>query len=41
MAEQGLASGCVVNVVWLSVHAGVMSNAQDRGELYKLGRSLF
>jgi len=31
MAEQGLAPGCAVNVVGLSIHAGVMSNAQDRG----------
>jgi hypothetical protein len=41
MAEQGLAPGCAVNVVGLSIHAGVMSNAQDRGKLEKLCRSLF
>jgi hypothetical protein len=33
MAEQGLASGCAANVAGFSLHAGVMSNAQDRGKL--------
>jgi hypothetical protein len=33
MAEQGLASGCAANVPGFSLHAGVMSNAQDRGKL--------
>ena len=28
MAEQGLASGCAVNLAGFSPHAGVMSNAQ-------------
>ena len=31
MAEQGLAAGCAANVAGFSLHAGVMSNAQDRG----------
>jgi hypothetical protein len=33
MAEQGLASGCTANVVGFSLHAGVMSSAQNRGKL--------
>jgi hypothetical protein len=36
MAEQGLASGCAANVAGFSLHAGVMSNAQDRGKLERL-----
>jgi hypothetical protein len=38
MAEQGLASGCAANVAGFSLHAGVMSNAQDRGKLERLCR---
>jgi hypothetical protein len=38
MAEQGLASGCAANVAVVSLHAGVMSNAQDRGKLERLFR---
>jgi hypothetical protein len=38
MAEQGLAAGCAVNVAGFSLHAGVMSNAQDRGKLERLCR---
>jgi hypothetical protein len=30
MAEQGLAAGCAANVASFSLHAAVMSNAQDR-----------
>jgi hypothetical protein len=33
MAEQWLASGCAANVAGFSLHAGVMSNAQDRCKL--------
>ena len=40
MAEQGLASGCVANVAGFSLHAGVMSNAQDRCKLERLCRCL-
>jgi len=40
MAEQGLASGCAANVAGFSLHAGVMSNAQDRGKLERLCRCL-
>ena len=40
MAEQGLASGCFANVAGFSLHAGVMSNAQDRGKLERLCRCL-
>jgi GR25 family glycosyltransferase involved in LPS biosynthesis len=40
MAEQGLAAGCAVNVAGFSLHAGVMSNAQDRGKLERLCRWL-
>jgi hypothetical protein len=38
MAEQGLAAGCAANVAGFSLHAGVMSNAQDRGKLERLCR---
>jgi len=38
MAEQGLASCCAANVAGFSLHAGVMSNAQDRGKLERLCR---
>ncbi len=38
MAEQGLASGCAANVAGFSLHAGVMSNAQDRRKLERLCR---
>ena len=38
MAEQGLVSGCASNVAGFSLHAGVMSNAQDRGKLERLCR---
>ena len=38
MPEQGLASGCASNVAVFSLHAGVMSNAQDRGKLERLCR---
>ncbi len=38
MAEQGLASGCAANVAGFSLHAGVMSGAQDRGKLERLCR---
>jgi hypothetical protein len=38
MAEQGLASGCAANVAGFSHHAGIMSNAQDRGKLERLCR---
>jgi hypothetical protein len=38
MAEQGLASGCAANVAGFSLHAGVMSSAQDRGKLERLCR---
>ena len=38
VAEQGLASGCAVNLAGFSLHAGVMSNAQDRGKLERLCR---
>jgi hypothetical protein len=38
MAEQGLASGCAANVAGFSLHAGVMSNAQDRCKLERLCR---
>jgi hypothetical protein len=38
MAEQGLASCCAANVAGFSLHAGVMSNAQDRGKLERLYR---
>ena len=41
MAEQGLASGYASNVAGFSLHAGVMSNAQDRRLLEKLCRYLF
>jgi hypothetical protein len=34
----GLASGCAANVAGFSLHAGVMSNAQDRGKLERLCR---
>jgi hypothetical protein len=30
MAEQGLATCCAANVAGFSLHAGVMSNAQER-----------
>ena len=40
MAEQGLASSCAANVAGFSIHAGVMSNAQDRGKLERLFRCL-
>ena len=40
MAEQGLASGCAANVAGLSLHAGVMSSAQDRGKRERLCRCL-
>jgi hypothetical protein len=40
IAEQGLGSGCAANVSGFSLHAGVMSNAQDRGKLEKLCRCL-
>jgi cobyric acid synthase len=39
--EQGLASGCAGNVAGFSLHAGVVSNAQDRGKLERLCRNLF
>ena len=38
MAEQGLVSGCASNVAGFSLHAGVMSNAQDRCKLERLCR---
>jgi hypothetical protein len=38
MAEQGLASGCAVNLAGFSLHAGVISSAQDRGKLERLCR---
>ena len=38
MAEQGLASDYAANVARFSLHAGVMSNAQDRGKLERLCR---
>ena len=38
MPEQGLGSGCAANVAGFSLHAGVMSNAQDRGKLERLCR---
>jgi hypothetical protein len=38
MAEQGLASGCASNVAGFSLHAGVMSSAQDRCKLERLCR---
>jgi hypothetical protein len=38
MVEQGLASGCAANVAGFSLHAGVMSSAQDRGRLERLCR---
>jgi hypothetical protein len=38
MAEQGLASGCAADVAGFSLHAGVMSNAQDRCKLERLCR---
>jgi hypothetical protein len=38
MVEQGLASGCAANVAGFSLHAGVMSNAQDRCKLERLCR---
>jgi hypothetical protein len=38
MAEQGLASGCAANVAGFSLHAGVMSSAQDRCKLERLCR---
>jgi hypothetical protein len=41
MAEQGHASGCIANVAGFSLHAGVMSNAQDRCKLERLSRYLF
>jgi ribosomal protein S27E len=34
----GLASGCAANVAGFSLHAGVMSSAQDRGKLERLCR---
>jgi hypothetical protein len=40
MAEQGLAPCCAVNVAGFSLHAGVMSSAQDRGKLERLCRWL-
>jgi hypothetical protein len=40
MAEQWLASCCAANVAGFSLHAGVMSNAQDRGKLERLCRCL-
>ena len=40
IAEQGLAWGCASNVASFSLHAGVMSNAQDRGKLERLCRCL-
>ncbi len=38
MAERGLASGCAADVAGFSLHAGVMSNAQDRCKLERLCR---
>ena len=38
MPEQGLGSGCAANVAGFSLHAGVMSNAQDRCKLERLCR---
>jgi hypothetical protein len=38
--ELGLASCCAANVAGFSLHAGVMSNAQDRGKLERLCRCL-
>jgi hypothetical protein len=38
MAEQGLAAGCAANVAGFSLHAVVMSSAQDRGKLERLCR---
>jgi hypothetical protein len=40
MAEQGLAAGCASNVAGFSLHAGVMSSAQDRCKLERLCRCL-
>jgi hypothetical protein len=34
--ERGFASGCAANVAGFSLHAGVMSNAQDRCKLERL-----
>jgi hypothetical protein len=41
MAEQGLATGCAANVAGFSLHASVMSSAQDRGKLERLCRCFF
>jgi hypothetical protein len=38
MAEQGLAAGCAAIMAGFSLHAGVMSNAQDRCKLERLCR---
>jgi hypothetical protein len=38
MAEQELAVGCTANVAGFSLHAGVVSRAQDRGKLERLCR---
>jgi hypothetical protein len=40
MAEQVLGPGCAANVAGFSLHAGVMSNAQDRSKLERLCRYL-
>jgi hypothetical protein len=40
IAEQGFAADCASNVAGFSLHAGVMSNAQDRGKLERLCRYL-
>jgi hypothetical protein len=38
MAGKGLASVCAANVAGFSLHASVVSNAQDRGKLERLCR---
>jgi hypothetical protein len=40
ISEQGLAAGCAANVAGFSLHAGVMSNAHDKGKLERLCRCL-
>jgi hypothetical protein len=40
ISEQGLAAGCAANVAGFSLHAGVMSNAKDKGKLERLCRCL-